>query len=233
MVVDERGHMVMVNAQMELMFGYTRETLLGKSMDMLIPKRFHQRHKQHHKNYYDDPHARPMGTGLELFGLRSDGSEFPVQISLTPLETNGQTLISAAIRDVSDYKRAELQVARLGRVLESSLNEIYLFDADTLYFTLVNKGARDNLGYREAEFGALTPLDLKPEFTRESFEALLGSLRTGEKSNLQFNTVHRRKNGTTYPVEVNLQLFKDEKPPLFAAIILDTTERDKGRASPI
>lgn len=227
MVADERGMIAMVNAQMESMFGYTREELIGKHMDTLVPKRFHDRHGHHHKTYYANPHARPMGMGLDLFALRKDGSEFPVEISLTPLETDGQTLISAAIRDVSDYKKAELQVSRLGRVLESSLNEIFLFDAGTLKFTLVNRGARDNLGYSEEELAALTPIDLKPDYDKESFEALLQPLRSGEQSNLQFNSVHRRKDGTTYPVEVNLQLFKDEKPPLFAAIILDTSEREQ------
>ncbi len=225
MVVDERGVIAMVNAQMALMFGYTRDELIGQRMDFLIPERFRTRHEGHHRNYFANPHARPMGTGLELLALRKDGAEFPVEISLTPLETDGRTLISAAIRDVSEHKRAEAKVARLGRVLESSLNEIYLFDAETLHFTLVNEGGRRNLGYSMVELRALTPVDLEPEFSKERFENLIRPLRTGEQAALLFNTLHRRKDGTHYPTEVHLQLFKDEKPPLFAAVILDITER--------
>ena len=227
MVIDENRRIAMVNAQMEQMFGYTRDELIGQPMDFLVPERYRTRHKHHHDTYYANPHPRPMGNGLDLQAKHKNGTEFPVQISLTPLETNGQTLISAAIRDLSSQKRTELQAARLGRILESSLNEIYLFNSNTLNFTLVNKGARDNLGYTQEELKHLTPLDIKPEYTKESFQKLLTPLRTGEQTNLQFNTIHKRKNGSTYPVEVHLQYYQNEHPPIFAAIIQDTTERDK------
>ncbi|MGI9429188.1 MAG: PAS domain S-box protein [Bythopirellula sp.] len=112
-----------------------------------------------------------------------------------------------------------------GRILEDSLNEIFIFDASTLHFIQVNRGARENLGYSMEELRGLTPIDLKPEFTRETFEALLRPLRDGDRHKLTFDTVHQRKNGTEYNVEVHLQLATFHAVPAFIAIILDTTER--------
>ena len=122
-------------------------------------------------------------------------------------------------------KEAEAESARLGRILEDSSNEIYTFDAESLRFVQVNRGARENLGYTMAELRQLTPLDLKPKYTQESFEALVRPLRDGYKQQVLIETVHRRKDGSEYPVEVRLQLSRADKHPVFAAIIQDMTER--------
>jgi PAS domain S-box-containing protein len=225
MIIDHAGLIQMVNSQMEQMFGYTRDELFGQTMEILLPHRFRRQHRHHVAGYVAKPRLRSMGTGLELYGLRKDGSEFPVEISLNPLQTTGTPLVSAAIRDVSELKRSEMQRARLARILETAANEIYLFDATTLCFNFVNQGARNNLGYAMDELSGLTPLDLKPEFNVTSFETLLQPLRDGTKSSLQFSTLHQRKDGSRYPVDVYLQLFRNETPPLFAAIITDISER--------
>ena len=114
-----------------------------------------------------------------------------------------------------------------GRILEESFNEIFIFHATTLKFIQVNRGARENLGYSMKELRQLTPLDLKPEFTLESFETLIRQLRAGQQQRLFFNTIHRRKDGSQYHVEVHLQLATFHDVPAFIAIILDTTERIK------
>jgi PAS domain S-box-containing protein len=113
----------------------------------------------------------------------------------------------------------------LGRIIEGSSNELYVFDADTLKFTLVNQGARDNLGYTMDELTELTAVDLKPELTLETFEAKVKPLREHAEKQITFETVHTRKDGSLYPVEVRLQLMDAESPPVFAAIIVDTTAR--------
>ncbi len=232
MIVDKQGIIRMINERMEKTFGHKREELLGKQMGLLIPHKHRSAHSQHHKDYFTEPRARPMGTGLELYGLHKDGNEFPVEISLTPLETEGDMLVSAAIRDISTRKYAEVLYARFGKILEASTNEIYLFDANTLHFTFVNKGARDNLGYNTEELRGLTPIDLlKPEYTKEAFAALIQSLRDGEKDTIRFITKHHRKNGSLYPVEVNLHLYLHEAPPIFVAIVLDITERVHAEAA--
>jgi PAS domain S-box-containing protein len=226
MIVDHDGLIQMVNSQMEQMFGYTRDELIGQSMEILLPHRFRRQHRQHIAGYVARPRMRSMGTGLELFGLRKEGTEFPLEISLNPLQTTGTPLVSAAIRDVSERKRSEVYLSRLARILETSSNEIYLFDAATLCFNFVNQGARDNLGYAMDELSGLTPLDLKPEYDVTSFQKLLQPLREGLKSSLQFSTLHQRKDGSRYPVDIYLQFFRNETPPLFAAIITDTSERE-------
>ncbi|MDA2920799.1 PAS domain S-box protein, partial [Desulfobacterota bacterium AH_259_B03_O07] len=113
----------------------------------------------------------------------------------------------------------------LGRILEESLNEIYIFDTETLRFVLVNKGARTNLGYSTEELSSLTPLDINPVCTLKSFRELIKPLQTKEREKIEFVTVHRRKDGSLYPVEVHLQISTFNDSPVFVAIILDITKR--------
>ncbi len=108
---------------------------------------------------------------------------------------------------------------------EESRNEIYLFDARTLRFIHVNRGARENLGYTLQELRRLTPLDLKPEYSRRSFARLIEPLKRGRVPHLVFETVHRRKDGSCYPVEVHLELHRSRRRAAFVAVIVDLTER--------
>lgn len=106
-IVDGKGSIVLVNAQTERLFGHPRESLLGQQVECLLPERFHTHHVRHRQGYAEEPRVRAMGSGLELHGLHADGSEFPVEISLSPLETEQGWLVSSAIRDVSERKAAE------------------------------------------------------------------------------------------------------------------------------
>ncbi|GJL54644.1 MAG: hypothetical protein NPIRA02_17760 [Nitrospirales bacterium] len=122
-------------------------------------------------------------------------------------------------------KKGEARQSELLQMLEASLNELYIFDFDTLTFIEVNSGARDNLGYSNEELSGLTPLDLMVEFSSDSFNRLVRPIRTGEEQRIQFTTMHRRKNGTLYPVEVYLERSTSASLPVFMAIVLDITER--------
>ena len=106
-IVNSGGEIVLVNSQTEKLFGYPRQELLGQRIEMLIPKRFGARHSIFRSGFFNEPRPRSMGAGLELYGLRRDGTEFPVEISLAPLETQEGMLVSSAIRDITERKRIE------------------------------------------------------------------------------------------------------------------------------
>lgn len=132
--------------------------------------------------------------------------------------------------DITASRQVEDAARLMSRIFEDSLNEVYLFAADTLRFRQANRAALRNLGYREEELLALTPLDIKPELSREQFDALAAPLWEEDGKRTVFETVHARKNGSRYPVEVHLQLLRHGGEPLFAAIILDISERKQAEA---
>jgi diguanylate cyclase (GGDEF)-like protein/PAS domain S-box-containing protein len=130
-------------------------------------------------------------------------------------------------RQHREHKQATELSSRLGRLLDKSSNEIYIFDADSFRFTHVNQGGRDNLGYDSDELTQRTALDIKPEVSSEEFMSYVEPLRNGEVDQVHFETVHQRKDGSSYPVEVLLQYSPDEEPPVFVAMILDISEKKK------
>jgi PAS domain S-box-containing protein len=154
-IVNQSGKIQLINAQTEKLFGYTREELIGRSVEDLVPERFHGQHSGHREAYAQPPQPRSMGAGLELYGRRKDGSEFPVEISLSPLETAEGTLVSSAIRDVTQRKKlAEefLEHETRFRLLIDAVKDyaIVSLDADGLV-TGWNTGAERLKGYSSEE----------------------------------------------------------------------------------
>ncbi len=192
----------------------------------------------------------PDGRGLDLLPGEGDDASYPLLIlaeqndaraaveairagALDYLVKSPATLtglpdiVERMLREweqLAERKMAIQKATLFGRILASSLSEIYTFDARTLRFIRVNRKARENLGYSMEELRHLTPLDLAPEFTPGSFEKLLAPLYSGAEESIRFSTMHCRKDGSLYPVEVYLQLSTLE-PPAFVAVFLDVTER--------
>ncbi len=134
-ITDTEGQIVLVNAQSEKLFGYQRESLVGQPVEMLLPDRFREQHVGHRRGYVSGAKARPMGLGLELFGLRSDGAEFPVAISLSPVETDEGMLVISSIRDVTEVHEAAREINNLNNRLERDNNELLALNKEMEAFS--------------------------------------------------------------------------------------------------
>ncbi|HEY9818761.1 MAG TPA: diguanylate cyclase, partial [Candidatus Obscuribacterales bacterium] len=161
---------------------------------------------------------------------RQDGAIYDVEISYSRAVLNGETVHLCICRDISDRKQAEAERHRLSHVIEASLNEIYLFESDTLRFEYANQGALQNLGYSLEQLRQMTAVEIKPELSVADFDALVTPLRQGDIPTVTFETVHQRIDGSCYPVEVHLQLTPYAGQWVFLAMILDISDRQKAEA---
>src|SRR5215469_8635074 len=117
-VVNQQGFIIQVNSQTESLFGYTRDELIGQKIEILVPERQRPRHDLHREQFHRQPKTRRMGSGLDLYGRRRDGSEFPVEISLSPVAGADGVIVLSAIRDISDRKRIEEELRRANQELD-------------------------------------------------------------------------------------------------------------------
>lgn len=224
--VDQDGQIVLFNRTAEEVFGFTADEIRGAPLDRLMPERFVSRYKEQAKAFAAAPEgSRQMHDRIAIIGRRKNGEEFPAEASVSKARVSGKYLFTVMLADISNRVLAENKLQELGRILDNTVNEIYIFDAATLKFTHVNQGARQNLGYDMDELRQMTPLDIKPLYTREEFDKLLAELRAAPDRRVVFETMHRRKDGSRYPVEVRFQYSGREAHPVYVAIVNDITER--------
>jgi PAS domain S-box-containing protein len=230
-IVDTSGRIVLVNQQTEAMFGYERGELISRPIETLLPDRFRERHVEHRTGYITDPRTRPMGVGLELAGRRKDGREFPVDISLSAIETEDGLLATAFIRDIRERRVVEdLRVRseeRFASLLESAPDAVVIADSEGK-IVLVNAQTETLFGYPRDELFGQPVEALLPEAVRQRHVAhrmgYLADPRT-RPMGIGLSLAGRRKDGSEFPVDISLSAIQTGDTQLLAAFVRDITER--------
>lgn len=225
-MIDSRGLIEMVNAQAEQIFGYGRSELLGKPMEILIPASFHGQHPRLRAGYFSNPSIRAMGHGRDLFGLRKDGSEFPVEIGLNPIETDDGIKVLSAIVDISERKRQE---ERFRLVVEAAPNAMVMIDSRGV-IEMVNTQTEHIFGYARAELlgqpmEILIPARFRPQHPdlRDSYFATPSTRAMGTGRDL----FGLRKDGSEFPVEIGLNPIETADGLKILSAIVDISERKR------
>ncbi len=229
-IVDGHGHIALVNEQAERLFGYRRKELVGQGISELIPKRLRSQHRHHFKTYGRDAAARPMGGGLELYGLRKDGSEFPVEISLSPIETDEGLMVSSAIRDITARKRelTELRTAEelfrgafdgspIGMALADGEGRVVR--VNSALCDLTGRSANDLAGERFDTLAHVADADQDRQ--------IVGALLSGERDQYKVETRFQHASGTPIWVALQATTITDEggAPRRFLIQVQDITHR--------
>lgn len=232
-VVNREGCIVEINTQAEKMFGYSKDEVLGKPADVFIPERFRELYTDNLREYISFPRIRPESAGLELYGRMKDGSEFPVDITLGPLETEKGIVLVNLIRDISLHKQMEETLResemRLRSVVQSAIDAIILADSDGNIISW-NKGAQIIFGYEEEKVLGEPLTILMPERYREAhLKGLERVRRTGKSSYIgKISELHGlRKDGSEFPLELSRAAWKAGDKTFYGGIIRDITERKR------
>ena len=225
-IVNQEGRIVLVNLQTETLFGYTRAELLHQPVEILVPDRFRGRHRGHRAGFMSEPQLRPMGAGRELYGLRKDGSEFPIEISLSPIQTDSGLLVSGAIRNITDRKRAEQRILAL---LDSAPDAMVVVGEDGR-ISLVNTQTEKLFGYQREELLGQPVEVLVPERfwgNHRKHRAKYMDHTQVRPMGVGLDLYGLRKDGTEFPVEISLSPQQTEEGVFVSSTIRDVSHRKR------
>ena len=237
-IASRDGRIVLINSQTEQLFGYSREELIGQPVEMLMPETLRQGHQHHRTGYFDQPIVRSMGAGLDLQGLRKDGSQFPVETSLSPIETEEGVLVISSVRDASDRKNIERALQekndsleratiRFRQLVESAPDGTVIVNRQGS-IVLINSQTERLFGYSREELLGQSIEALLPE----RFRGLHTQHRTGYFSDPRVRSMGvgldlsgLRKDGSEFPIEISLSPIETEEGVLVIGSVRDVTER--------
>jgi two-component system, cell cycle sensor histidine kinase and response regulator CckA len=225
-LVNQEGRIVLVNLQTEKLFGYGRDELLGRAVETLVPERLRGRHRGHRAGFMGHPQVRPMGAGLELNGLRKDGTEFPIEISLSPIHAGDGSLVCTAIRDITVRKRIE---ERLRRLLDSAPEAMVIAGNDGR-IVLVNTQTEKLFGYKREELLGQPVEVLVPERFWSHHQAHRDHYMVNPQARpmgVGSELFGLKKDGTEFPVEISLSPQQTDEGILVSSTIRDITERKR------
>jgi PAS domain S-box-containing protein len=245
--VDQQGTILEVNSLTESLFGHRKGELIGRSIETLVPERYRTTHHQHRHDFGQQPKVRRMGEGLELYGRRKDGSEFPVEISLSPVQTEGGMLVLSAIRDISDRKRIEQELrkahrelsertdreiweyrSRLALIIDSSQDAIIGKDVNGIV-TSWNQGAQHMYGYTAAEMLGQSISILSPKDRPDEIPKILETIRRGETVQ-HYETVRVSKDGHLLIVSISVSPIRDSEGVIVGASVIARNITEQKRA---
>ena len=223
-IVDSKGMFVEVNQVYSDFHSYTRDEMVGQPFTMLLPEESWGAAVDLYKDFLVGMPEIP----LEWGGLDKQGNQ--LRVLMNPgylIAPDGEQFVIVTAVDVTETRYSKELFADIGNKLRESYNEIYLISSDTHKFVRVNREGLENSGYTLDELLDMTPLDLWKDMSRSSFQTLTSMIESEEKDVMVYETMHQRKDGSKYEVEISLRLLRNQTPPLFVAIVHDVTEAKK------
>ena len=222
--ITDRGIIESVNPAAEQLFGYSAGEVVGRNVNMLMPSPFREEHDSYLFEYARTGNRKIIGIGREVEARRKDGDLIPLYLSVSEVSFGGRRIYTGFLHDLRGLKQAEERSTELGLILEGALNEIYVIDAETLAFLFVNRGALENTGYTAEEIAVLSPVQIQEDFETGQFREMTAPLIGQDKTVVQYETNHKRSNGTTYNALVRLQAAEWNERPALVAVVQDVSE---------